>query len=134
MKEENIMEKEKKMTKKDYFMRLNEIVNGTDIEDKGELIYFIESQIASIDNKAEKAKERAAAKKAEGDELREIVKSKLTGEFQTADDIFAQIDAGEDISIAKVRARLTQLVNLGEAEKSDVKTDDGKAKKAYKIA
>lgn len=128
------MEKEKKMTKKDYFMRLNEIVNGTDIEDKGELIYFIESQIASIDNKAEKAKERAAAKKAEGDELREIVKSKLTGEFQTADDIFAQIDAGEDISIAKVRARLTQLVNLGEAEKSDVKTDDGKAKKAYKIA
>ena len=128
------MEKEKKMTKKDYLGRLREIVNETEVEDKGELIYFIESQITSIDNKAEKAKERAAAKKAEGDALREVVKSKLTNDYQTADDIFAQIEANEDITIAKVRARLTQLVNLSEAEKSDVKTDDNKTKKAYKLA
>ena len=56
---------EKKMTKKDYFNAIKEIIEGTDSEIKGELIYFIESQIASIDNKAEKAKERAAAKKAD---------------------------------------------------------------------
>ena len=124
---------EKKMTKKDYFNAMKEIIEGTDSEIKGELIYFIESQIASIDNKAEKAKERAAAKKAEGDALREAVKSVLTSELQTADDILSQLD-GEDLTIAKVRARLTQLVNLGEAEKADIKTEDNKTKKAYKIA
>lgn len=124
---------EKKMTKKDYFNELKGIVEESNSEIKGELIYFIESQITSIDNKAEKAKERAAAKKAEGDELREVVKSTLTNEFQTADEIFGQL-AGEDLTVAKVRARLTQLVNLGEAEKTEVKTEDNKTKKAYKLA
>jgi hypothetical protein len=122
-----------KMTKKDYFNELKNIVNGTDSEIKDELIYFIETQITSIDNKSEKAKERAAAKKAEGDALRESVKSVLTSEPQTADDILAKLD-GEDLTVAKVRARLTQLVNLGEANKSDIKTEDNKTKKAYTIA
>jgi len=124
---------EKKMTKKDYFNAIKEIIEGTDSEIKGELIYFIESQIASIDNKAEKAKERAAAKKAEGDALRDAVKSVLTNDLQTAEEILSQLD-GEELTVAKVRARLTQLVNLGEAEKADVKTEDNKTKKAYKLA
>lgn len=124
---------EKKMTKKDYFNEIKGIVENSNNENKETLIYFIENQISSIDTKAAKAKERAAAKKAEGDELREIVKSVLTSELQTADEIFAQLD-GEDLTIAKVRARLTQLVNLEEATKEDVKTEDGKTKKAYKLA
>ena len=124
---------EKKMTKKDYFNEIKSIVENSNNENKETLIYFIENQISSIDTKAAKAKERAAAKKAEGDELREIVKSVLTSELQTADEIFAQLN-GEDLTIAKVRARLTQLVNLNEAEKEDVKTEDGKTKTAYKLA
>ena len=124
---------EKKMTKKDYFNAIKEIIESTESEIKDELIYFIETQITSIDNKSEKAKERAAAKKAEGDALRESVKSVLTSEPQTADDILAKLD-GEDLTVAKVRARLTQLVNLGEANKSDIKTEDNKTKKAYTIA
>ena len=127
------MEKEKKMTKKDYFNELKVLVEGTDIENKGELIYFIESQIASIEAKAAKAKERAEAKKAEGDELRETVKSVLTNDFQTADEITAKI-GNEEISRAKVIARLTQLVNLGEAVKEQVKTEDNKSKMTYKLA
>lgn len=127
------MDEKKKLTKRDYFEKLEEIVKGVESDIKEELIYFIESQITSIDNKALKAKERATAKKAEGDALRETVKSILTEDFQTADDIFAKLD-GEDLTIAKVRARLTQLVNLGEAEKADVKTEDNKTKKAYKLA
>ena len=123
---------EKKITKREYFEMLKEIVNESNSENKGELIYFIESQIASIDNKAVKAKERAAAKKAAGDELRETVKSVLTNEFQTADEITAKIDV-EDISKNKVIARLTQLVNLGEVEKTDVKDESGKTRKAYKL-
>ena len=124
---------EKKMTKKDYFNAIKEIIESTESEIKDELIYFIETQITSIDNKSEKAKERAAAKKAEGDALRESVKSVLTSEPQTADDILSKLD-GEDLTVAKVRARLTQLVNLGEANKSDIKTEDNKTKKAYTIA
>ncbi len=123
---------EKKITKREYFEMLKEIVTESDNEYKGELIYFIESQIASIDNKAVKAKERAAAKKVAGDELRETVKSVLTNEFQTADEITAKVDV-EDISKNKVIARLTQLVNLGEVEKTDVKDESGKTRKAYKL-
>ena len=122
----------KKMTKKDYFNEIKTLVEESTNELKDELIYFVESQIASIDSKAEKAKERAAAKKAEGDALRESVKSVLTDEFQTADEILSQLD-GEDLTVAKVRARLTQLVKLGEAEKTDVKNAEGKVRKAYKL-
>lgn len=123
---------EKKITKREYFEMLKEIVNESNNENKGELIYFIESQIASIETKAAKAKERAAAKKAMGDELRDTVKSVLTNEFQTADEITAKVDV-EDISKNKVIARLTQLVNLGEVEKTDVKDESGKTRKAYKL-
>ena len=69
---------EKKMTKKDYLNEIKGIVENSNNENKETLIYFIENQIASIDNKAEKAKERAAKKKAEGDALRESVKAVLT--------------------------------------------------------
>lgn len=123
---------EKKITKREYFEMLKEIVNESNSENKGELIYFIESQIASIETKAAKAKERAAAKKAEGDALREAVKSVLTNEFQDAETITALVD-GEDVSKNKVIARLTQLVNLGEVEKTDIKNESGKTRKAYKL-
>ena len=123
---------EKKITKKEYFEMLKEIVNESNSENKGELIYFIESQIASIETKAVKAKERAAAKKAEGDALRETVKSVLTNEFQDVETITALVD-GEDVTKNKVIARLTQLVNLGEVEKTDIKNESGKTRKAYKL-
>lgn len=123
---------EKKITKREYFEMLKEIVNESNNENKGELIYFIESQIASIETKAAKAKERAAAKKAEGDALRETVKSVLTNEFQDAETITALVDE-EDVTKNKVIARLTQLVNLGEVEKTDIKNESGKTRKAYKL-
>lgn len=127
-------EKEKRMTKKDYFKECLELVESLEnLDNKDELIYFLNSQIESIDNKAAKAKERAAAKKAEGDALRETVKSLLTNEFQTADEITAAL-GNEEISKAKVIARLTQLVNLGEAVKEAAKTEDNKSKMTYKIA
>ena len=124
---------EKKMTKKDYFEMIKGIVEESDVENKNELNYFLDAQIESINNKAEKAKERAAAKKAEGDELRETVKSVLTNDFQTAEEITSKIN-DEEISKAKVIARLTQLVKLGEAVKESTKTEDNKSKMTYKLA
>ena len=124
---------EKKITKKDYYTMLKEIVEESkDIEteiSKEELLEFIDKQVASINAKAEKAKEKAAEKKANGDELREVVQSILTEEYQTIDSIVSQID-GEEITKAKITARLTSLVKAGLATKSDVKNEEtGKIQK-----
>lgn len=122
----------KKLTKKDYYGMLKDIVLTSDVDNKEELEVFIDRQIEIIDNKAEKAKERAAEKKAEGDELRAAIKSVLTEDYQSADDILAQLE-GEDLSKAKIIARLTQLVNNGDAEKAQAKAEDGKKFMTYRL-
>lgn len=122
----------KKLTKKDYYGMLKEIVLTSDVDNKEELEVFIDRQVEIIDNKAEKAKERAAEKKAEGDELRAAIKSVLTEDYQSADDILAQLE-GEDLSKAKIIARLTQLVNNGDAEKAQAKAEDGKKFMTYRL-
>ena len=123
---------EKKITKRDYYEMLKEIVTNSNVEGASELVEFIDKQVALIDTKAEKAKARNAEKKANGDELRDAVQAILTDEFQTIDAIVAQI-GGEEITKAKVTARLTSLVNNGIAEKADVKDDEGRKLKAYKL-
>lgn len=123
---------EKKMTKKDYYILIKDIVENTDTEEKTELIEFLNKQISQIEAKAEKAKIRATEKQKAGDELRNKIKSILTNELQTADSLTAQI-GDEDITRAKVIARLSQLVRLGEITKEDIKTEDGRSVKAYKI-
>ena len=123
---------EKKLTKKDFYAMLTEIVEATEVEMKEELLAFIDKEVSLIDAKAEKAKARAAEKKAEGDALRDAVQAVLTEEYQTINDIASQVE-GEEITKAKITARLTSLVKNGLAEKADVKTEDGKTVKAYKL-
>lgn len=128
---------EKKITKKEYYTMLKDIVRGDSNSEmtnsQYELIEFIDKQIEAIETKAEKAKEKAAEKKANGDELREVVQSVLTDEYQTIDAIASQIN-GEDVTKAKITARLTSLVKAGLATKSDLKNEEtGKTQKAYKL-
>ena len=123
---------EKKTTKKDYYEMLKEIVLNANVEGATELVEFIDKQVSLIDSKAEKAKARNAEKKANGDELREAVQNVLTDEFQTIDAIVSQIE-GEEITKAKITARLTSLVKNGIDEKTDVKDDEGRKLKAYKL-
>ena len=123
---------EKKMTKKDYYILIKDIVENANIEEKTELIEFLNKQISQIEAKVEKAKIRATEKQKAGDELRNKIKSILTDELQTADSLTAQI-GDENITRAKVIARLSQLVRLGEITKEDIKTEDGRSVKAYKI-
>lgn len=127
------MSEVKKATKKENYEMLMEIVENSNSEIKAELVEFITKQIESIDAKAAKAKEKAAEKRAEGDELRAAVKSVLTNELQTAEMILGQIE-GEELTKAKITARLTQLINAGEAVKEEVKTAEGKKAMAYKLA
>lgn len=125
---------EKKMTKRDYYEVLQGVVaeNVADEEKKDMLIEFLQGQIVVLDKKADKAKERAAEKKAQGDELRAAVQSVLTNELQTADEILAQIE-GEELTKAKITARLSALCREEIATKEDVKTEDGRKIKAYKL-
>lgn len=121
-----------KMTKKDWFEELKGIVEASEYAQKDEAVAFIDAQIELLDNKAEKAKVRAAAKKAETDELKAVVASLLTEELQTADVIAAKIE-DEDISKQKVVSRLTALVKDGVAVKEQIKVEKDK-KMAYKLA
>ena len=127
---------EKKLTKRDKFEMLKEIVRGdVNVEmttEQADLIDFLNAQIVAIDTKAEKAKARSAEKKANGDELRDVVQAILTEDYQTIDAIVAQIE-GEDVTKAKVTARLTSLVKNGLAEKEDVKDEEGRKLKAYRL-
>lgn len=122
----------KKITKAEYFGMIKDVVAGSDAENAQELMDFIDRQVKLIASKAEKAKERAAKQKAKGDELREAVQAVLTGELQVIDEIVAQVDF-EDVTKAKVTARLTQLVNAGIAVKEQQKVDSRKVM-AYKLA
>ena len=116
-----------KITKVDMFNAIADFIADTDWERKDEAIEFIEKQIDQLKAKAEKAKSRAEEKKLEGDALREVVYNALTNEPQTIDaitDIVAENCA--DVTKAKVTARLTQLVKIGEATKEQVKVEGRK--------
>ena len=117
----------KKVTKKEMF---NFIADA--LADNAEVVEFCNKEIALLDKKALKAKERAAAKKAEGDELKGIVQSVLTAEPMTAADVVeAIVTNGVETTVGKVIYRLNALVKDGVAEKEDVviETPDGKKAK-----
>lgn len=121
-----------KMTKVDYFEQLAGIVEASDVENKEDILKFIQSSIETLENRKRAAQERAEKKKNEPDELAEAVKAVLSEELQTADDIAAQIE-GEDVTKQKVVARLTKMVNAGIVRKDSVKTDDKRKVMGYAL-
>lgn len=123
-----------KITKREMFEAIKETFEtGSCKFDAATVMAFCDKEIASLDAKAAKAKERAAAKKAEADVLMSQVEGVLTGEFQTIADIAAAVaEVNADATVSKVTYRLTKLVEAGVAEKTDVSVpgvDGGKARK-----
>ena len=121
-----------KMTKVDYFEQLAGIVEASDVDNKEDILKFIQGSIETLENRMRAAQERAEKKKNEPDELADAVKAVLSGELQTADDIAAQIE-GEDVTKQKVVARLTKMVNAGTVRKDSVKTDDKRKVMGYAL-
>lgn len=121
-----------KMTKVDYFEQLAGIVEASDVENKEDILKFIQSSIETLENRKRAAQERAEKKKNEPDELADAVKAVLSEELQAADDIAAQIE-GEDVTKQKVVARLTKMVNAGIVRKDSVKTDDKRKVMGYAL-
>lgn len=123
-----------KITKREMFEALVEAANGAEFKFTAEeLIAFAENEIALLDKKAVKAKERAATKKAEGDELTDAVRAAMSTEtFEPIAEIAARIE-GEDVTVSKITYRLGQLVKAGEAEKEQITVPGGEGQKARKI-
>lgn len=132
-----------KVTKKDYYNNIIQAMKTGEVSiDPVDIIAFCENEIAMLDKKAEKAKERAAAKKADGDALTDAVKAALTNEFTITADITMKVAEalGDDaeVTVHRVQYRLTQLAKAGEAEVTDMKieaTETSKARtlKAYRV-
>ena len=93
---------------------------------------FCANEIALLDKKAAKAKERAATKKAEADELMEVVAEALSEDFEPIAEIAGRIQ-GDDVTVAKVQYRLRKLAEAGRAEKSEITIPGGEGVKARKV-
>lgn len=123
---------EKKITKRERYEEIKTL-----LADNADIVAFCDNEIALLDGKAAKAKERAAAKKAEADELEVAVANVLTDELQTIADITDQITDIEDVTIAKVTYRLRKLVENGTAVKEEISVEvNGKKSKkmGYSLA
>ena len=112
-----------KFTKTMKFEAIREILVNANANP--ELVDLCDTEIAAIAAKAEKAKIRAAEKRADGDELRAAVEAVLTTEPQTAEQILAQIE-GEDLTKAKIVSRIAQLVDMDRASKTHIVVDGRK--------
>ena len=124
-----------KITKREMYEAIKETFEtGSCKFDAATVVAFCEKEIASLDSKAAKAKERAAAKKAEADGLTDLVAATLTDEFQVIADIAATVaESDADATVSKVTYRLGKLVEAGKAEKTQVTIPATEGSKARKV-
>lgn len=109
---------EKKITKREMFVGImGKLTDEADIA-------FIQERIDELDRRAEKTRERAEARKVEGDELREAIYNVLGDTPRTIPEILAAL-GDEELTPNKITARLTQLIKLEKVGKEKVKTEAG---------
>lgn len=133
------MTNEVKVSKRDYLTAIIGAMHTGEIKyDPNDVIAFCEHEIELLDKKTAKAKERAAAKRAEGDELTEQIYNVLyDDEFMTIPEIVKAL-GDESVSAQKASYRLRSLVEANRAEKTEITvagSDGGKASKrvAYRL-
>lgn len=124
-----------KITKREMFEAIKETFEtGSCKYDAAVVTAFCDKEIAALDAKAAKAKERAAAKKAEADVLMGQVEDALTDEFQVIADIAAAVaEVNADATVSKVQYRLNKLVEAEIAEKTQVTIPATEGSKARKV-
>lgn len=120
---------DKKITKAEVLAIIAEAM-----ADNADVVAYCENELVLLENKKIKAKERADAKRAEGDELQAVIKSVLTETPQTRDEILAHFEnADGELTVGKIQAKLNNLVKFEQASKTEVKTEDGKKRTAYTV-
>lgn len=118
---------EKKMTKKEMLMELKTLADDCGPE-YAYLADFCDAEIALLDKRAAKAKE----KKAEKDNLLDAVAAVLVEDFVGIADIASKVD-DPDATVAKVTYRLNQLVKEGKAQKQEITIPATEGAKARKV-
>ena len=115
------------MTRFETFEAIKAFVMGSVIaEDQvTEIMEFCVKEQAAIARKNEKARERAAEKRAVGDALRERIESILGEEPMTVNQIMDAL-GDEDLTPSKIIARLNQLVKAERVAKEQVSVDGRK--------
>ena len=123
-----------KITKRDMYeaiigaMETGEIKYAPD-----DVIAFCQNEIELLDKKTAKAKERAAAKSAENDEIMDKVRDVLSpNDFMPIADVVKAI-GDPDLTAAKVQYRLRKLAEANEAEKTEVTIAGAEGTKARKV-
>lgn len=121
------MTTDKRMTKREM---CNYIVNGGEITEEVKA-WFVE-EIEKLDKENEKARERAAKKKAENQPFIDAALEYLDGkeELVTASEILENVEIFE--SVQKASSVLRGLEKEGIVESDEVKTKKGKVK-GYKV-
>lgn len=130
-----------KITKRERYesiMALCETVGAVEGFDMDGIVAFCQKEVDALAARAQKAKDRAAEKRAEGDELQSAVLEALTDELATRQEITDRVDPSYEASVAKIGYRLTSLVKAGKAVKEEITIagEDGKNKRvaAYRLA
>lgn len=125
---------EKKFTKREVFEAVIDFVkDAEDICDiPAEVVTEVMTKAVEQDIKrADKAKERAAAKKSESDELTAKISGMLSEEPMSGMEIAEAL--GEGVTKQKVVSRMSKLIADGVAVKEQKKTETGKIT-VYKLA
>ena len=129
-----------KMTKKDFFNATIALLDyvpfdsiDADLPPQEDFVKFFANEVALLDKKAAKAKDKAAEKKAKIDDLTVAILDFLDGcdEPATINTIVAAVgDAFPDVTNAKVSSRLSPLVKAGTLAKTEITVarEKGKAK------
>ena len=115
------------MTKREVFDVIANVFATVDIDEevRESVLTTMAKEIESLDRKNAKARERSAARKAEGDALYMAIEGILTDEPKTINDILAEL--GDDtLTPAKITARMRKLKDENKIEKSIVKVDGRK--------
>ena len=117
---------ENKMTKMEMFSKIQELC-----ADYADVVEFCENEKAKLAVKAEKAKVRAAEKKAEGNEFYHAVVELIGSEAMTRDAVLAAYgDETGEVTIGKIQAALNWGVKQGLLNKEVAKIE-GKSKTVY---
>ena len=129
-----------KITKREILMGIRALIETGELPEAVTadcVVEYCDREVATLDRRAEKAKERAAAKKTQGDELTEKVAEVLEGAedaVMTIADIVAAIaETDPEITAGKVQYRLRTLVDAGRVTKEDITIPGGEGSKARKV-
>ena len=118
-------EKKTKITK---FEEIIEILESAENELYGEYIELLQTEIEHLENKAAKAKAKAAEKKTAPDPLYDAVVAALTDTLSPISTIVERIEGVDEVTVGKVTPRLTKAVAAGVAKKEPIAVEGRKTK------